>query len=161
MTAPPLAAVNNEPEQAAKRSFVSLTRLRLRSIRFVPAFAIHAIRTRQQCSRAPGFQRGSLLMDRGWTFWTLTAWDTQESMRAYMTSGDHKVAMPKLLNWCDQASVAHWHSASAELPTWQECDRRMRTEGRISKVRHPALGHADMSFAAPRTTATGPILPAR
>lgn len=142
-------------------SFVSLTRLRLRSIRFAPSFAMYAIRTKQQCSKALGFRRGALLMDRKWTFWTLTAWDSQESMRAYMTSGDHKAAMPKLLDWCDQASVAHWNSATAELPTWQECDRRMRAEGRISKVRNAAPGHADMTFAAPRTTASGPILPAR
>ena len=161
MTAPPSAAVNSQPGQDAQQSFVSLTRLRLRSIRYVPAFAVHAIRTRQQCSRAAGFQRGSLLMDRKWTFWTLTVWDTQESMRAYMTTGDHKRAMPKLLDWCDQASVAHWFSDAAELPTWQDCDRRMRTEGRTSKVRNPAAGHADMTFAAPRTTRGGSIVAAR
>lgn len=159
MTARRWVAVNSQVEKAASSCYVSLTRLRLRSIRFVPAFAVHAIRTKSQCSRAAGFQRGALLMDRKWTFWTLTVWDSHESMRTYMTTGDHKRAMPKLLDWCDQASVAHWHSASAELPTWQECDGRMRTEGRTSKVRNPAPGHADMTFAAPRTTTSGPILP--
>lgn len=100
-------------------------------------------------------------MDRKWTFWTLTMWSSHDSMRAYMTTGDHKQAMPKLMEWCDQASVAHWFSDLDQLPSWQECDRRMRGEGRISKVRNPAPGHADMTFAAPRTTAGGPILPAR
>ena len=141
--------------------FVSLTRLRIRSIRFLPAFALHAVRTRNQCARAAGFLRGALLPDRKWTFWTMTVWDSEASMRAYMLSGDHKQAMPKLLNWCDQASVAHWVSASDTVPTWEEAEHRMRTEGRKSKVLHPAPGHADMTFAAPRTTLSGPIVASR
>lgn len=166
MTAPPLDAVNNltveSAEPAQDRSvFVSLTRLRLRSIRFLPAFGVHAVRTRQQCAHAAGFQRGALLMDRNWTFWTLTQWDSQQSMRAYMASGDHKAVMPSLMRWCDEASVAHWNSTADTLPTWAECDGRMRTEGRISKVRNPSPQHADMSFRAPRTTNTNEILPIR
>ncbi len=53
--------------------FVSLTRLRIRSIRFVPLFAFHTFRSLRQVSKSPGFQSGSLLADRSWTFWTLTA----------------------------------------------------------------------------------------
>jgi len=66
--------------------FVSLTRLRIRSIRFVPLFAFHTFRSLRQVSKSPGFQSGSILADRSWTFWTLTVWDMQESMRAYIVS---------------------------------------------------------------------------
>lgn len=137
--------------------FISLTRLRIRSWRFMPGFALHAIRTRSQCSRAAGFLRGALLPDRELTFWTLTVWDNQASMRDYMISGDHKVAMPKLMRWCDQASVAHWNAASDAVPQWAEADRRMRAEGRPSKLLHPAAGHQDLTFAEPRTTGSAPI----
>lgn len=137
--------------------FVSLTRLRIRSIRFVPLFVLHAFRSLRQVSKSPGFQSGSLLADRSWTFWTLTAWDTQESMRAYMVSGSHKQAMPHLLHWCDEASVAHWTQPEATLPSWTEADRRMREQGRISKVRYPSPQHASLSYRPPRTAASGPI----
>lgn len=137
--------------------FVSLTRLRIRSIRFLPSFALHTTQAQRQVKRAAGFQDGALLADRDWTFWTLTAWDTQQDMRNYMTSGAHKTAMPKLMEWCDEASVAHWEQAEAALPSWAEADRRMRAEGRISKVRHPSPTHADLRYRAPRVTSGGRI----
>lgn len=139
--------------------FVSLTRLRVRSFRFVPFFALYARRSLGQVKKASGFQNGALLADRNWTFWTMTAWDSQESMRQFMTSGFHKQAMPHLLHWCDEASVAHWTQPEATLPSWIEADKRMRETGRISKVLHPSPQHATLTYRAPRTTRGGEIRP--
>jgi hypothetical protein len=137
--------------------FVSLTRLRVRSIWFVPLFAMQTLRSLKQVKRATGFQTGKLLADRSWTFWTMTAWDSQESMREYMISGAHKAAMPHLLEWCDEASVAHWSQQESALPSWIDADKRMRESGRVSKVRNPSPQHADLSYRVPRMTASGPI----
>ena len=139
---------------------VSITRLRLRSIRFLPAFALHASRSLKQVKRSRGFRGGSLLPDRQWTFWTMTAWDDEASMRAYMTAGAHRTAMPRLLDWCDEASVVHWEQAADDLPSWSEADRRMRASGRASKVRHPSPRHAALDYREPRVTRSGPIRPA-
>jgi heme-degrading monooxygenase HmoA len=138
-------------------AFVSLTRLRVRSVRFLPLFAMHAIRSNRQVQRAPGFLAGSLLPDRKWTFWTMTAWDSEAAMRAYMIGGAHKRAMPHLMHWCDEASVAHWTQPDVALPPWEEADARMRTAGRASKVNHPSPHHADLSYEAPRTSGAAPI----
>ena len=89
-------------------------------MRFLPGFAVYAVRSERQVRRAAGFLDGALLMDRSWTFWTMTAWARQEDMRAYMTSGAHKAAMPKLMHWCDEASVAHWEQDGVELVSWEE-----------------------------------------
>lgn len=141
--------------------FVSVTRLRLRSIRFLAAFARHNLRTLAQVKAAPGFRGGSLLSDRGWTFWTLTAWDSAEAMRAYMTTGPHRAAMPRLLDWCDEASVAHWDQDGDALPNWTEAEHRMRGEGRPSRLRHPGPHHADLGFRPARTAVTAPLRPKR
>lgn len=141
--------------------FISVTRLRLRSVRFLPSFAADFLRTRRQVRHAPGFQGGSLLADRGWTFWTMTAWDSQDSMRRYMTAGPHRAAMPHLLGWCDEASVVHWHQPDEALPSWPDADKRMRESGRASKVRNPSAQHASLSYRTPRATLAGPIRPAR
>lgn len=141
--------------------FISVTRLRLRSIRHLLGFAGFAVRSRNQASRAAGFRGGAVLADRRWTFWTVTAWDTPDSMRNYMTTGPHRSVMPRLAAWCDEASIVHWDQADAELPTWAEADRRMRSEGRPSKVHRPSEHHADLSFAPPRQATAAPITPAR
>jgi Domain of unknown function (DUF3291) len=140
-------------------AFVSVTRLRLRSWRFVAPFFLHANASLRQTRRAGGFLGGALLQDRSFTFWTATVWRDQDSMRRFMTAGAHVKAMPKLLNWCDEASVVHWTQDEAATPDWLEADRRMRTQGRASKVRHPSDAHAPLAFAPPRTTNAVPITP--
>ncbi|WP_353072905.1 DUF3291 domain-containing protein [Tunturiibacter gelidoferens] len=137
--------------------FISLTRLRIRSILYLPVFAIYTVRSLRQVKKAPGFHTGALLPDRSWTFWTMTAWDERESMRQYMTTGAHKSAMPHLMHWCDEASVAHWEQEQTSLPSWEEADRRMRESGRASKVNHPSPEHASLNYRKPRTTGGGII----
>jgi hypothetical protein len=87
----------------------------------------------------------------------MTAWDSQESMRRFMTTGSHKSAMPHLLDWCNEALVAHWEQQETSLPSWIEADKRMRESGRASKVRNPTPQHATLSYRVPRTTGGGTI----
>lgn len=141
--------------------FISVTRLRIRSVRFLPAFALHAVRTARQVRAAPGFRGGSILRDRDWTFWTLTAWDGIESMRGYMAAGAHRAAMPHLQGWCDEASVVHWDEPGEGLPSWPDADRRMRDSGRTARVRHPSPQHATLSYRPPRFGGITPLPPLR
>lgn len=127
----------------------------------MPFFALHTMQSIRQVRHAPGFKGGSLLADRSFTFWTMTTWDSHDSMRQYMISGPHKKAMPHLLNWCDEASVVHWDQEEDSLPTWAVADQRMRADGRISKVRFPSSNHAGLRYREPRLTTGGPIVPAK
>lgn len=141
--------------------FISITRLRIRSMRFLPAFGLHTTRSLAQVRKASGFRRGSLLLDRRWTFWTMTAWERDTDMRGYMQGGAHRAAMPYLLDWCDQASVVHWTEIEQELPAWAEADRRMRQDGRPSKLRRASPDHDSLDYATPRLSLTRAITAAR
>ncbi len=141
--------------------FISITRLRVRSIRFLPFFLLYVLRSLRQAKRSFGFQSGGLLADRDWAFWTMTAWGSQESMRGFMTTGSHRAAMPRLLDWCDEASVVHWDQAEDALPSWTEADQRMRTSGRVSKVRKPSPQHATLTYRTPRVSSGTRIRPAK
>ncbi|TPW26210.1 DUF3291 domain-containing protein [Pararhizobium mangrovi] len=140
-------------------AFVSVTRLRIRALRFLPRFVIHTLGSRRQCARSPGFLSGAVFAGGRRSFWTVTAWKDRESMRAYMTDGAHRIAMPHLLEWCDEASVVHWEQSDDALPEAHEAEGRMRLEGRPSKVRHPSPDHAALRFAKLANPRMFPVRP--
>ncbi len=129
--------------------FVSITRLRVRSWIYLPAFLIRSLRIGQQAKRAPGNLAARVLQDRHRTFWTSTSWESESAMRAFMLSPPHGPTMRKLLNWCDEAALVHWSQASAELPAWTEAYERMQRDGRTSKVNHPSDDHRRFVIAPP------------
>jgi hypothetical protein len=116
----------------------SITRLRIRHWRFLPAFALHTLRSRNQILKAEGFLGGYLAGGPRRASWTVTVWEDLDSMRAYRRTGAHLKAMPKLVDWCDEASVATIpNSTSTPLPP-EEAAILLRSDGRISKVKNPA-----------------------
>lgn len=131
--------------------FVSITRLRVRSWRFMPSFAVYTFRSLRHARAAAGNLATRLLADRRNTFWTATAWTSDAAMREFMLAGAHRQAMSKLAHWCDEAAVVHWNQEDARLPTWHEAWIRLQREGRKSKVLHPAPAHIAQQFAPPRS----------
>ena len=129
---------------------VSVTRLRVRSVLFLLPFVFRAFQSRRQVVRSPGFLGGRLMIDTERAFWTLTAWDSERTMREYRGSGAHKDVMPRLADWCDEAAVVHWTTEGAEIPAWAEAAARMRREGRPSRVAHPSSNHEALQFPDPR-----------
>jgi heme-degrading monooxygenase HmoA len=142
--------------------FVSVTRLRLRSWRFLPGFLVHTVRSQRQLRRAEGYLTGRLAAGAGRTFWTITLWDSEASMRAYRNAGAHMRAMPKLIEWCDEAAIAHWEQAGVELPSVEQATERLAGEGRLSKVRNPSPAHsAGSRWPDGVLPSAGPPLPPR
>jgi len=131
-------------------AFVSITRLRVRSWLYLPAFALHAFKSARQAAKAEGNLATRLLRDRRNTFWTGTVWTTHAAMKRFMLSGGHRQAMGKLPHWCDEAALVHWTQEIAELPTWQEVWARLQRDGRPSRVNDPSQIHTAHQFPEPR-----------
>jgi hypothetical protein len=128
---------------------ISVTRLRVRSLLYMPQFLWHTFKSARQAARAGGFRGGRLLVNPRKVFWTLTAWESEAAMNFYRINAAHRAAMPKLLNWCDEAAVVHWTQETPDLPTWQDAHQHMVTSGRASKVNHPSLAQTANQFSAP------------
>ena len=136
-------------------AFVSITRLHIRSWRYLPGFYFLALLTALQAKSAAGNLAVLLLNEGRNTFWTCTVWNDEAAMRAFMMAGSHRRAMPKLLEWCDEASVVHWvqdGTHNAQAPSWSEAHQRMQTEGRRLKVNHPSENHLAYIIPAPRVS---------
>jgi quinol monooxygenase YgiN len=128
---------------------VSITRLRVRKWRYLPSFVLWALRSARQARQAPGNLGVDLLRDRHNAFWTKTVWTDDAAMRAFMLSHPHKAAMPKLLDWCDEASLVRWTQDDASLPSWTDAHRWLEQNGRPSKVNHPSDAHRALKFPPP------------
>ena len=122
---------------------ISITRLRVRSWRFLPDFLLHSVKITRQARAAPGNLGVEVFRDAGMTFWTKSAWRDESAMRAFMSSGAHKNVMPHLQRWCSEASVLHWEQETPRMPFWQDVGRRMQRDGRLVAVKRPSEAHAD------------------
>jgi|SRR5579862_7607336 len=131
---------------------VSITRLRVRSWRYFLPFIFFALRSARQAKTAEGSLAVSLLRDANLTFWTRTVWTSEQSMKSFMLSGPHREAMPRLLNWCDEAALVHWAQENEQDPDWHEAHRRLQHEGRRSKVLHPSPAHENYQIPEPRVS---------
>ena len=128
----------------------SVTRLRVRSVKYLPAFLWTTFLAQRQVVRAPGFLGGRLLIDVRLTFWTLTAWEDERGMKGFRGSGPHAKVMPRLVEWCDEASYAHWTPTTDSVPSWPEAYEHLVSEARLSRVAHPSPDHEARRFAKPR-----------
>ena len=120
---------------------ISATRLHLRSFWYLLPFMIWGERTVRQAMRSPGCRGGKLLLDRGLTFWTMTAWDSEAQMLAFRNSRPHLNVMPKITRWCDEAVSAHWEERRNELPDWPDAHRYMVSEGSFIRLPHASPAH--------------------
>ena len=120
---------------------VTVTRLRLRSGRYLLPFLWDTLRIGRQARHAAGSLAGTVRRADG-AFWTLTLWQDTAAMRAFMMAGAHRKAMPKLAGWCDEASLADWEQPSTTLPDWEEAERILGERGRVSPVAHPSPAQA-------------------
>lgn len=119
--------------------FVSVTRLRLRGLRWFFGFGIRTWRARAQLKRAEGFLGGYIGSGGKLTFWTVSVWRDEAAMKAYRDAGHHQKAMAFLITGCDEAAVAHW--SADEAPSAEEAAARITT-GRLTRLKHPSPAHA-------------------
>jgi heme-degrading monooxygenase HmoA len=128
---------------------VSVTRFRLRAIRYWPLFLIHANRAIAQVRAADGFLTGALQRDAQHALWTMTMWRDVSALEAYVASRAHRNAMPHLADWGLEAAAVRWHREDPSLPEWAEAGRRLRDDGRTSHLLDPGPDHQERRFPDP------------
>jgi len=131
-------------------TLVALTRLRIRSIRYLPGFYLNSWANARQLQATPGFLGGLLASEGSRAFWTFSLWIDEADMHIFRETDAHARAMPKLMEWCDEASVAHYFQDNSKLPSGAEALSNMVSHGRLSKVRHPSPDHALGRIASAR-----------
>jgi hypothetical protein len=128
----------------------SVTRLRVRSAWFLPAFLWRTFQSQRQVERPSGFLGGRPLVDAHRTYWNLTVWQDEKSMKSFRGSGAHARVMKKLPDWCDEAAYGHGTATGDTIPTWPEAYEHRVAVGKWSRVEHPSATQEAREFPGPR-----------
>jgi hypothetical protein len=107
-------------------AYISITGLRLKSVLNGPSFWWHAIRSMQQAEDAPGNISAEARIING-IHHTLTVWENEAAMRAYLTTGPHLAAMRAFHRMATGKTLGF----SADTPPkWDEVHRLWLDQGR-------------------------------
>ncbi|MFZ9262628.1 MAG: hypothetical protein ACO3AA_04810 [Chitinophagaceae bacterium] len=134
--------------------FVSVTRLRVKSILFLIPFFRANEASAKEIKLSKGLLKGKELIDKKLTFWTVTIWENEEFMKAFRGSLSHRNAMQHLHKWCDEASNHHWIKIDNEFPSWDCISDKLYSQGRLSKVRNPSKAQIENQFPPIKWTKT-------
>jgi hypothetical protein len=104
-------------------------------------FMLHAARAKTQAVASDGCLGAQTRKTRGLSFWTLTRWESEVSLKKFMSQAPHRIAMQRLTHWCDESVVARWNDDRAESPTWPEAAIQLGQHGRLSRLTHPSPRH--------------------
>jgi len=134
--------------------FVSVTRLRVKSLFFLIPFIRANEASVKEIKISKGILKGKELIDKKLTFWTVTIWENEESMKKFRGSIVHRNAMQQLPIWCNEASYHHWIQEDDEFPTWDTVSKILYSEGKLSKVRNPSKAQIENQFPPIKWTKT-------
>jgi hypothetical protein len=96
--------------------YVSITGLELKSLVHAPAFWWHAIRSMGQAQSSPGLVSAEARLING-IHHTLTVWESEAAMRAYLTTGAHLAAMKAFHGIATGRTIGFLTEAT---PDWDE-----------------------------------------
>ncbi|MGQ5640242.1 MULTISPECIES: DUF3291 domain-containing protein [unclassified Streptomyces] len=126
MPALPWTVPNTPPQDAEVHVFAS--RFETRSLWGALRFLARTPAVWRQAGRAPGAYGTALkAQPLRRTFWTLSAWESADAVKAFAASGAHRPASRRLAaQMCDVAFAA-WQTSGDRLPvSWAEAERRLR-----------------------------------
>lgn len=112
--------------------FALLSYLPLKSFWRVPAFGIYTIQVLKQLSSAQGMIGFSLrARPLAKKFWTLSAWESESAMRAFVQSPPHLKIMATLAPHMSSTEFLRWKVRGVDLPLkWEDALERFDAASR-------------------------------
>jgi len=137
-------AVGKPTPEAAP--YLTVTRLRLRWTRplVLAQFLGLSLKNARAAQTSGGFIAGALWVDTHLTFWTVTLWQDEASMRGYAQSPVHIRAMKHLReqqNAYTEAAFASGSSPVPQLPTKAESHAFLTARAMFYNLPYPSADH--------------------
>lgn len=121
----------DEPAPGAE-AVVMASRFEVRSLKDVPRFFLKSLGAWKQVTRAPGAYGASLVAQPfKRTFWTLSAWESEEALYRYARTEPHRSVMTGLRSTTKASAFTFWRVPAAGLPVdWADARRRLAEQER-------------------------------
>ena len=115
-------------------AILSVTRLKLRSVRHLPRFWRENGKAIAQVCRSEGFILGHGLAEISGAMWTMSLWESREAMRGYYLRHEHKAVMALLSDLACESCVADVDYDASSLPDWTTAHRILSESGRFGRA---------------------------
>ena len=113
--------------------FISVTRLKVKNLAKMPSFFKHASGSMKQAGKAKRLlHKDSYAELLKLTFWTLSAWESEQDMRNYLRKGAHREAMKKAGDIAIELDSINFTSET--IPTWKEARQMLLADPDSSKT---------------------------
>lgn len=119
-----------KPAAADQECVIMASRLPLARYRHISGFLRATVRIRRQLAGADGLVGYSLdAHPLGKTFWTLSAWESQEALETFSRANPHHVSIEGIRPHMRPTTFVFWTAKGADLPIpWSEARRRVNEE---------------------------------
>ena len=128
--APPLPWVRLQDPSPDREYVVLASYLPLNRLRQVPRFFRYTQAIRGQLQRtegAVGYSLRAKVLRRD--FWTLSVWESEEALRAFVPADPHGGVMRSLVPQMGPTKFVRWKAHGSQVPpSWEEADRRLSAE---------------------------------
>ncbi len=136
VTVPTLPWTIPNPAAPNTEAFVMASRFEVRSAKDVPRFFAKSLVAWRQVRAARGALGASLIaqpLKR--TFFTLSAWDTRDSLYAFARTAPHRDIMTSLRPTCRDSTFTFWTVPVGQLPiTWDDAKQHLAEQARADEA---------------------------
>ncbi len=130
-------------------SLLSVTRLKLKSPRYLPAFLINTERIAREIRTSEGFLQGQLMGTFNLSMWTMTLWNSEATLKKFYLSGTHQKIMGKLSEWSSEAASVHMEVNNHQLLIWNDVIAEICRTGYFATLQEPSLDHRNRIIQKP------------
>ncbi|MGV9265626.1 DUF3291 domain-containing protein [Kitasatospora sp. NPDC003701] len=137
---PTLPWITPHPATPGTQAVVMASRFELRSLADVPRFFLKSLAVWRQLRTAPGALGASLIArPTQRTFYTLSAWESQDALQQFARSEPHRSVMTGLRSTMRESVFTFWQAPVEQLPVpWPEAHRRLTEQQAAQQTAGPA-----------------------
>ncbi|WP_329489682.1 DUF3291 domain-containing protein [Kitasatospora sp. NBC_01246] len=124
---PTIPWITPHPATPGTQAVVMASRFEVRSLGDVPRFLLKSYAVWRQIQSAPGALGASLIArPTKRTFYTLSAWESQEALQDFARAEPHRSIMTGLRSTMRESVFTYWQAPVEQLPVgWPEAHRRL------------------------------------